>query len=274
MTTTRKLPSGATLVSFAADARCRRSNARAQNFTVEWIGRPGHSAVAESASETILLLAGGAARIDDGTGEIELEGSTAAIAPPGQLTATLISGGPLLLLATDRTDLKGGGDPRDDRVAPIGTPFSRRQPLDQVLVLPFDSIPDPSDNPRIRFLQSATMSVNIVRYEGPRDAASLSPHAHKDIEQGTLAISGRYVHHLRKPWGKNMADWREDEHVEAGAATMLLIPPELVHTTQGVGEGAHLLIDIFAPPRRDFIAKGWMANATDYHDPLDGNDPQ
>jgi hypothetical protein len=274
MTTIRKLPSGATLVSFAANPEGGQSNARAQNFTVEWIGRPGHPAVAESASEMILLLAGGAARIDDGTGEIELEGPTAAIAPSGQLTATLVSGGPLLLLATDRADLKDGGDPRDDRIAPIGAPFSRRQPLDQVLVLPFDSIPDPSGNPRIRFLQSATMSVNIVRYEGPRDTASLSPHAHEDIEQGTLAISGRYIHHLRTPWGKNMAGWREDEHVQAGPATLLLIPPELVHTTQGVGEGTHLLIDIFAPPRRDFIAKGWMANAGDYRDPRDGNGPQ
>jgi hypothetical protein len=28
-----------------------------------------------------------------------------------------------------------------------------------------------------------------------------------------------------------------------------------------------LLIDIFAPPRRDFIAKNWVFNATDYRDP-------
>jgi hypothetical protein len=28
-----------------------------------------------------------------------------------------------------------------------------------------------------------------------------------------------------------------------------------------------VLIDVFAPPRRDFIAKGWVANAADYAPP-------
>lgn len=274
MTTARTLPSGATLVSFAADSTDRPTIAGAQNFTVEWVDRLGRTVVAQSASEMILLLSGGAARIEDGAGEFALEGPSAAIVPPGQISVTLISGGPLVLLATDRIDLGPSIGRHDDRVAPIGVPFMRRQPLERSLVIPFDAIPNPSGNPRIRFLQSATMSVNIVRYEGPRDTTSLSPHAHRDIEQGTLAISGCYVHHLRTPWGKDMAHWREDEHVAAEPATLLLIPPELVHTTQGVGEGAHLLIDIFAPPRRDFIAKGWMANASDYRDPLDGNGAQ
>lgn len=273
--TTRKLPSGATIVSFGADSAGRPAIARAQNFVVEWIDHPERPSSAQSANEMILLLAGGAARIDDGIGETTLEGPSVAIAPPGHLTATLVSGGPLVLIATDRADLDGNlGGRRDDRIAPIGAPFARRQPLDRLLVVPFDTIPDPSGNPRIRFFQSATMSVNIVRYQGARDTGSLSPHAHKDIEQGTLAINGRYVHHLRTPWGRDMADWREDEHVEVGPATLLLIPPELVHTTQGVGEESHLLIDIFAPPRRDFIARGWMANAGDYRDPLGENGPQ
>jgi len=35
-----------------------------------------------------------------------------------------------------------------------------------------------------------------------------------------------------------------------------------------VGPGHHLLIDVFAPPRRDFISKGWMLNAREYRDPL------
>jgi hypothetical protein len=49
---------------------------------------------------------------------------------------------------------------------------------------------------------------------------------------------------------------------------MTIIPPKLVHTTEGVGPGPHLLIDIFAPPRRDFIAKGQVLNAVDYVDAL------
>ena len=48
---------------------------------------------------------------------------------------------------------------------------------------------------------------------------------------------------------------------------MLVIPGELVHTTEGVGSERHLLIDVFAPPRRDFIGKGWVANSKDYEAP-------
>jgi hypothetical protein len=46
-----------------------------------------------------------------------------------------------------------------------------------------------------------------------------------------------------------------------------VIPVHLVHTTEGIGDERHLLIDVFSPPRRDFIAKGWVANARDYEPP-------
>ena len=270
--TTELLRSGATLVTFDASRDDQRSIARAQNFTVEWIDETGAGQTAASTQEMILLLTAGTARLDDGREEILLDGPAAAIVPAGRVAVASIGGGPLLVLATDRPDLgpreSAARAQRDDRIAPVGVSFARRQPLTRTLVMPFDAIPNPSGNPRIRFLQSATMSINIVRYEGARDATSLSPHAHSDIEQGSLAVYGDYVHHLRTPWGKDMANWRDDEHLEAGPGTLLLIPPELIHTTQGVGGGVHLLVDIFAPPRRDFIAKGWIANADEYRDPL------
>ena len=46
--------------------------------------------------------------------------------------------------------------------------------------------------------------------------------------------------------------------------SVAVIPVHLVHTTEGVGPERHLLIDVFSPPRRDFIAKGWVANAGNY----------
>ena len=70
--------------------------------------------------------------------------------------------------------------------------------------------------------------------------------------------------HIRTPWGSDANQWRDDEHIEASADSLLIIPPELLHTTEGVGVGRHILIDVFAPPRDDFIAKGWVHNAGDY----------
>ncbi|RIA37092.1 hypothetical protein DFR49_2967 [Hephaestia caeni] len=264
---TETLASGATFTSFDLAGGSGRQIARAQNFIVEWISQRDRLYSARSDNEMIVLLAAGIARLGD-DGEIVLAGASVAILPAGVVELMLVEGGPLLVLATGRSDLDGAADAGntrfDPRIAPIGVPLARRQPIEHPVVTALDDLPNPSGNPRIRFLQSETMSINIVRYDGPRDATSLSPHAHDDIQQGTLAIAGHYVHHLRTPWGRDVAEWREDQHIDAGPGTLLLIPPEIVHTTQGVGAHPHLMLDIFAPARRDFIAKGWMANADDY----------
>ena len=46
----------------------------------------------------------------------------------------------------------------------------------------------------------------------------------------------------------------------------MLVPINLIHTSEGVHNEHHLMIDIFSPPRRDFIAKGWVENAAGYQD--------
>jgi hypothetical protein len=115
--------------------------------------------------------------------------------------------------------------------------------------------------------QSATMSINWVDYDGPRDRKSLSPHFHDDFEQASLAVAGDFIHHLRVTWGKDADEWRDDVHMAAYSPSILVIPPALIHTSEGVGPGRHLLIDVFAPPRRDFIAKKWMLNSSEYLDP-------
>ena len=80
-------------------------------------------------------------------------------------------------------------------------------------------------------------------------------------------MAEHFVHHLRQPWGKNAELWREDRHVQVGSPSLMVVPINLIHTREGVHDEAHLMIDIFSPPRRDFIAKGWVENAADYQDP-------
>ncbi|MEY9929641.1 mannose-6-phosphate isomerase-like protein (cupin superfamily) [Catenulispora sp. GP43] len=116
-----------------------------------------------------------------------------------------------------------------------------------------------------RIFRTRSLMVNwFPVQEGPRDTERLSPHSHEDFEQMSVTLVGRYAHHLRVPWTPRMSQWRADEHVEVGSPSMTLIPPTVVHTTRAVGPGPHTLIDVFAPPREDFLANGWVLNAGEY----------
>ena len=37
-----------------------------------------------------------------------------------------------------------------------------------------------------------------------------------------------------------------------------------MHTSEAVGSGTNVMLDIFAPPREDFVAQGWVLNHDDY----------
>ena len=100
---------------------------------------------------------------------------------------------------------------------------------------------------------------------GPRDPNALSPHSHDDFEQISLAVDGEYVHHIRTPWTSRRGEWVDDVHWRTAAPSAVIIPPPTVHTSENVGPGANVLIDIFSPPRGDFSAQaGWVLNADDY----------
>ncbi|RYD68471.1 MAG: hypothetical protein EOP58_00455 [Sphingomonadales bacterium] len=268
----RRLENGARLI---APARAGEGPQIAQggNFTLEWLTGAGLAREVRSDAETLVVFVDAPGTLSGDHGEVAVPPMTIAILPPGAYRVTSMAPRDALIIATDRHAVDGATainaeDARDPRIALPGAQYSRIVPLDGPLLLPIESLPTPPGNARIRFLQTATLSINIVLYDGPRGKAALSPHAHTDIEQGSLAIDGDYVHHLRTPWGADANAWIDDAHLDAGPDTLLLIPPELIHTTEGVGQGRHLLLDVFAPPRADFIAKGWMANAADYRAPI------
>ena len=117
----------------------------------------------------------------------------------------------------------------------------------------------------MRIFRSTNLMINVLAKRATaRDVTKLSPHSHADFEQGSLAVEGTYVHHLRYPWTPDMNAWREDEHLEIGSPSVTVIPPNVVHTSRNIG-GPGWLIDVFAPPRVDFSTKpGLVCNADEY----------
>jgi hypothetical protein len=266
------------LVVFAEAVAARQpgvriSRARGQNFLVDWIAaEAGAAFLAESAAEAMLLLPAGGARIEGPSGALDVPGRRVCILPPGAHCIAAEAGGVMVLLRSAAPAAEyataanaAAYDPPDPRVAAPGAPWRRQG--GGIAVVDVDRMAVAAGRPRLKMLQSATMSINWVEYEGVRDRTQLSPHSHEDFEQGSLAILGGFVHHLRVPWGPDATLWRDDLHMAAPGGSLAIVPPGLIHTTEGEGPERHLLIDVFCPPRADFIAKGWVANSGDYAPP-------
>ncbi len=108
------------------------------------------------------------------------------------------------------------------------------------------------------------MMVPYARFLVPRDETALTPHSHADFEQGSVAMEGEWVHHLRVPWTPDKRTWRPDVHLAIGSPSTTIIPAGVIHTSQGIAGDGMRLIDVFAPPRMDFSERGWVDNAADY----------
>lgn len=264
-----------TSLSYFSQSAHSVGSVRGQNFTVHRFAHASGPAQCITSSDEILFI------FPDAAGELVTAGASHQIPPralviaapgtvevrlhhPGRAYAlTTAASVPLPELAVNAARYQRP----DQRVKPLnhapalGPAALQRE---QVRVYPIEQIPFPAGNPRLKLLRTATMSINWVDYDGPRDRTKLSPHAHADFEQGSLAIEGNFIHHIRTPWASDANQWQADQHIEAAADSVLIIPPELIHTTEGVGQGRHILIDIFAPAREDFIAKGWVHNADEY----------
>jgi mannose-6-phosphate isomerase-like protein (cupin superfamily) len=283
----------ADLIHFSADEPVAPGHvhryASTRRFLVAWTraAHDGDPVSVTRGEEYFLLLPDAAAEVGWGISETAGDGERGAttrhsvlaparsvvVVPAGMTTVRLEGAGRFIRLfapaveelsavtTESNTNIQTSAD-----LLPLFPGFSR--PATGPLVYKLDDLPNSPGMPRAKLFQSATMSINWVEYQGPRERTSLSPHSHQNFEQGSLALEGQFIHHFRSPWGRDANQWREDEHVKADSDSLAIIPPKLVHTTEGVGPGPHLLIDIFAPPRRDFIAKGQVLNAVDYVDAL------
>ncbi|MFF1816887.1 hypothetical protein ACFVWG_06305 [Kribbella sp. NPDC058245] len=250
---------------------------RAQNFCLEVTALVTGDELAEASlpEEHIVLVQSGAVRVShEDDGPVEVADPSVVIVPPGSSRLQAGTDALIVRLFSAHMDqvvarARNAGSYR------TADPTVRRLPAPEMTNRPGLRVHRLADVPvspgRLgRIFRSSTLMVNWFADEHqPRDPARLSPHSHDDFEQGSITLAGDFVHHLRTPWTPRLADWREDEHHLVTSPSVTIIPPPVVHTTQGVGEGLHQLVDVFAPPRADFLAQGWVLNAADYPEPGD-----
>lgn len=249
--------------------------ARGQNFLVRYSETQPGAALArrDQPDEYAVLLPDPAVRIaiEWGGTRTEVAGSSVAFVPAGASTIHVSAGGPVYSIFTTRSvdlaALCSNADgyqpdpnvpPLADWPAPPGGWKVRSYPLDV-----------PAQEGRFgRIFRCTTIMVNALDVRnGPRDPKNLSPHDHDDFQQGSLAVGGEFVHHLRWPWTSDATLWREDEHVRCASPSVTFIPARVLHTSQAMGAGRNVLYDLFSPPRMDFSLKpGWVLNAADYPD--------
>ncbi|WP_168175045.1 hypothetical protein [Polaromonas sp. C04] len=208
----------------------------------------------------VSIEAGGKTVASDG------QGDTLTIVPPGESAITVHGSGWVTRVfshrAADLAALASNAEsypvqaPDAPPPPPPGGFKLRHYPLEQY------KKPDSPARP----FRSTNLLVNaFVPRDFRRDTRKMTPHAHDDFDQASLALQGHFVHHLRYPWSTDMTQWRTDEHHAVGSPSVIVMPAQVLHTTQDVGEGWVQLVDIFSPPRPDFVEKpGWLCNEADY----------
>ena len=223
-----------------------------------------------NADEYFVFLPDTGAGIEAGMEHIEAGAETLTIVPPGASSITARGAGQIVRVFTTRaTDLlaKVANAANYADGAPDCAPLvDWPEPTEGYRLRNYVMADYAKEDSNMRVFRSRALMINVLAKRAvARDVKKLSPHQHADFEQGSLAVSGTYVHHLRFPWGPDMTTWREDEHMEIGSPSVTVIPPKVIHTSRNIGSDTGWLIDIFSPPRMDFSLKpGMVCNADEY----------
>jgi len=242
---------------------------RGANFAIVVnVGEAGASLSGTTTDEQFVYALNGGVDVEAGTRQVRLDVEDLAIVPPGVWTIRFERPGLVVQQIT--------ADEALVKLAPNAALYADGAPE----VAPVEPWPEPVGGYRLRrystleayarggmvhaFRTRKLMMVPYARFLEPRDETALTPHSHTDFEQGSVALEGEWLHHLRVPWTANRHDWRPDMHLHVASPSTTVIPAGVIHTSQGIaGEGMRL-IDVFAPPRIDFSERGWVDNAADY----------
>jgi len=241
---------------------------RGANFVVAYGILPeGTTIVRDDVQESICYLPDGGGTFSAGGADVDC-GSDASvvIVPPGKSQLTMTRAARVLRVfstsAQDLAALAVNADVYADGAAEVMPPVPWPAPFTGFALRHYRTS-DYRERP-MRMFRSANLMINIFDFDGPRDIAALSPHSHPDFEQCSFGMTGQWVHSLRYPWSRNLNDWKEDEHLQIGSPSVLVIPATVIHTSRSTAPGNNQLVDIFCPPRRDFCEMGLVCNADEY----------
>jgi hypothetical protein len=248
-----------------------------------WVTRGAHFAIeisqvragavlarSEQHDEYMVLLPDAGARVQTGAEALDAPGDSLLIVPPGASTVTMLGDGTVMRVFSSHA-------PDMLAMASNQAPYAQPRPD----IAPLTSWPMPRDGYRLRcyhlgdyvkegskmrIFRCQHLMINVLtRRTQARDIRAMSPHSHVDFEQGSTSLYGTFEHHLRFPWGTDMTRWLDDEHPRLGAPSVTIMAPNVIHTSNNVGDVPAWLVDVFAPPRMDFSSKpGNVCNEDEY----------
>jgi len=231
-------------------------------------GEAGATLAGTARDEQFVYALEGGVTVSAGTGTVALEVEDLAIVPPGDWSIRLQKPGTVVQLVTaDEAVVKLAPNAAcyADGAAEVAPVIAWPEPVGGYKLRRYSTLAAYARGGLVHaFRTRKLMMVPYARFLEPRDETQLSPHSHADFEQGSIALEGEWLHHLRVPWTPDKRSWRPDLHLQIGSPSTTIIPAGVIHTSQGIAGAGMRLIDVFAPPRVDFSERGWVDNAADY----------